>query len=148
MAYDGLVIKSTIDILKKEFLYEHIKKINQNDNKKIELCIRKNNSDFFICISINPDFPNIILTKEKNSNIDNQKAFCMLLRKHLIGGTIIDIKQINNSHDDLEKKIKCSPSLERIVDFDLRLFLRLRLRVRFLRPGRLLCEGFLQAQRP
>lgn len=120
MAYDGLIIKATVDILKKNFLYEHIKKINQDDNKNIELCIKKDNLEHFICISINPDFPNITYRKEKNSSLENKKSFCMLLRKHLSGGTIVDIKQIRGVSKGTSGKLNAVESLERIVEFEVR----------------------------
>ena len=110
MPYDGLVIKSQINYFNENILNENISKIIEPDNKTLQFCFRKNNNDFYLTISISPNFPYISLTDKKLSADEKPQAFCMLLRKYINAGKLINIKQINgkNSLDSLERIIDIS----------------------------------------
>ncbi|MBO6119292.1 MAG: NFACT family protein [Lachnospiraceae bacterium] len=115
MAYDGIFIKSQINEIKKNILLEHISKITQKSQKEIIFHIRKNNTNYNLSLSANPNFPYILLSESDTSNLSTPPSFCMLLRKYLQGATIENIKQIGfksvTKNDD-------SLCLERIVKFE------------------------------
>ena len=115
MAYDGIFIKKQIKEIKDIVLNEHISKITQRSHKEIDFHIRKNNSDYILTLSANPNFPYILLSTTECKNLPTPPSFCMLLRKYLQGGLIKNIKQIGfksiNKTDD-------GICLERIVKFE------------------------------
>ncbi len=93
MPFDGITVSSLVDELKQTILYGKIEKIYQPEKDELILIIRKNKDNYRLLISANPSFPKIHLSTEKKNNPLTAPAFCMLLRKHLIGSKIIEIKQ-------------------------------------------------------
>ncbi|WP_427338539.1 Rqc2 family fibronectin-binding protein [Caloranaerobacter sp. DY30410] len=99
MALDGIVIKAIINELKETILFGKIDKIYQPEKDEILINIR-NNKNYKLLISASSNNPRIYLTQHTKQNPINPPMFCMLLRKHLHSGKIINIYQ---------------PSLERII---------------------------------
>lgn len=112
MAYDGLFLRGQLNELKKCFLNERITRILQPDNKTILLIFRKNNTDIVLSISINPNFPVIRIIDDKDYANLNPMSFCMLLRKYLNNGIVINMSQIDGRGD--------YNSLERIFDIEIK----------------------------
>ncbi|SHH77959.1 Predicted component of the ribosome quality control (RQC) complex, YloA/Tae2 family, contains fibronectin-binding (FbpA) and DUF814 domains [Caloranaerobacter azorensis DSM 13643] len=99
MALDGIVIKAIINELKETILFGKIDKIYQPEKDEILINIRSN-KNYKLLISASSNNPRIYLTHHTKQNPINPPMFCMLLRKHLHSGKIINIYQ---------------PSLERII---------------------------------
>ncbi len=95
MPFDGLVINALTKEMHDELLGIKIDKIYQPENDEIIIKFRNtpNNKDLFI--SVNSNHPYIALSNIKKNNPMSPPMFCMLLRKHLHGGKIVDIKQID-----------------------------------------------------
>ena len=115
MAYDGIFIKFQLEEIKNLVLNEHISKITQRSHKEVDFHIRKNNQNYILTLSANPNFPHILLTTSDIQNLSTPPSFCMLLRKYLQGAIIKDIKQIgNNTVESIDNSI----CFERIVKFE------------------------------
>ncbi len=114
MAYDGIFIKSQIKEISSIVLNEHIAKITQKSHKEINFHYRKNSKNLILTLCANPNFPHILLDDESMENPTTPPGFCMLLRKYLQGGKIIDIRQIGKR---ISKDFNEQQRLERIVKF-------------------------------
>ena len=112
MAYDGLLIRKQINELNKILLNERITRILQPDSKTVLMLFKKNNKEIVLSISINPNFPVIRLINEKDYSNLNPLAFCMLLRKYINNGIVVNISQIDGHGD--------TNSLERIIDINIK----------------------------
>ena len=96
MPFDGIVISSLADELKNELLNSKIDKIYQPESDEIIIKFRNiNNKDRKLIISVNSNYPYICLAEHRKSNPIKPPMFCMLLRKHLQGGKIVDVKQVD-----------------------------------------------------
>ncbi|MCR5586010.1 MAG: NFACT family protein [Lachnospiraceae bacterium] len=113
MALDGTTISALTVELKNELLNSHITKISQPEKDEILITLnsRKEVTDEngetklqrfqkHLSISVNPSLPLIYLSDTKRPAPLEAPTFCMVLRKHIGNGEIIDISQ---------------PGLERII---------------------------------
>ena len=102
MAFDGI----TISCLKKELndtlLNGRIYKIAQPETDELLLTIKTNNGQYRLVLSASASLPLVYLTDKNKPSPMTAPNFCMLLRKHIQNGRIVDISQ---------------PSLERILEF-------------------------------
>lgn len=73
-----------------------IEKIYQPETDEITLFIKNNRTYHTLVISANPSNPRIHLSTQKKENSLNAPAFCMLLRKYLIGSYIQNISIFNS----------------------------------------------------
>ncbi len=71
-----------------------ISKIHQPNTQEIVFNIRAGGKNSRLLISIHPSYSRIQLTKETIENPSEPPMFCMFLRKHLEGGFISSIKQL------------------------------------------------------
>lgn len=115
MAYDGIFIKFQLKEIKNLVLDEHISKITQRSHKEVDFHIRKNNQNYILTFSANPNFPYILLSTSEAHNLSTPPSFCMLLRKYLQGAIIKNIKQIGFKSIN---KVDDGLCLERIVKFE------------------------------
>ena len=104
MAFDGFVTNSIVTELNQFLIDGKINKVFEPNKNEIILGIYNHGINYALNISINSDNYRINLTTTSKPNPINAPGFCMLLRKHLIGGKI--------------KKIYM-PGLERIVIIEL-----------------------------
>lgn len=104
MAFDGIVTKSIVSELNQFILGGKINKIFEPNKNEIILGIYNNGKNYALNCSISVDTYRINLTTSSKPNPLNAPNFCMLLRKHLIGGKIKNISM---------------PGLERIVVIEL-----------------------------
>ncbi|MCL2718318.1 MAG: NFACT family protein [Lachnospiraceae bacterium] len=106
MAFDGITIASIVNELKTELTGGRITKIAQPENDELILTIKTNprenqpSATKRLFISADAALPLIYLTENNKSGPLTAPGFCMLLRKHLNSGRILDITQ---------------PGLERII---------------------------------
>lgn len=94
MPFDGLVINSLKAELKEVLLNKKIEKIYQPEDDEILIKFRNVDNSKKLLISVNSSFPHLCLTNTQKVNPTTPPMFCMLLRKHLHGGKIIDCYQV------------------------------------------------------
>ncbi len=93
MALDGCVIAALTHELKSQLHTGRIDKIYQPEIDEIIFTIRNNRKNYKILLSASSNCPRIHFTKSDKKNPMDPPNFCMVLRKHLLGGRIIDIIQ-------------------------------------------------------
>lgn len=105
VAYDGIAVSNIVYELKEKFTGGRIDKIYQPRNDEIIFSVRSvKEGNFKVLISANSMHPRIHITDIKKENPVSAPMFCMVLRKHIAGGRILDIHQ---------------PSFERIIVIDI-----------------------------
>ncbi len=95
MPFDGSVINSVIDELNQKLQNGRVDKIYQPEKDELILGIRGFKENYKLLLSASPNYPRIHLTNLNKSNPQVPPTFCMLLRKHLLGGRILSITQPN-----------------------------------------------------
>ena len=101
MAFDGLITKSIVTELKNCIIGAKVNKIFEPTKNEIILSLYNNGKNFLLNLCANPEFCRICLTNHTKPNPQNAYNYCMLLRKYLIGGKILNI-----SNYDLERTIE------------------------------------------
>lgn len=92
---DGIYLHKLINILKDELIGSRIEKIYHPKEKLLIFKIKNQKLDLNkLVISLDPLFCSIHLSSITLLNPDQPTSFCMLLRKHLESGLIVDIKQL------------------------------------------------------
>ncbi|CUN91527.1 fibronectin/fibrinogen-binding protein [Eubacterium sp. am_0171] len=102
MAFDGITVASLVHELKEQLLNGRITKIAQPETDELLLTIKTPSGQKRLCISASASLPLIYLTESTKPSPMTAPNFCMLLRKHISNGRIVDIYQ---------------PKLERIIHF-------------------------------
>lgn len=100
MAFDGVTIAGIVKELNDSLLGGRIYKIAQPENDELLLTIKINGGQKRLFISAGASLPLIYLTQNNKPSPLTAPRFCMLLRKHIQNGRIIQISQ---------------PGLERII---------------------------------
>ncbi|KNF08731.1 putative RNA-binding protein, snRNP like protein [Gottschalkia purinilytica] len=95
MSLDGVVLKSICNELNQLILDGKIDKVYQPENDEVILNIRSKGSNIKLLMSASSNNPRVYVTDSSKSNPANPPMFCMLLRKHIQNGKIIDIEQIS-----------------------------------------------------
>ena len=88
MAFDGIVTKAVVSELKTCLINGKINKIFEPNKNEILLGIYSGGKNYCLNISIDSVNYRINLTTNSKPNPQNVLNFCMVLRKHLTGGTI------------------------------------------------------------
>ncbi len=101
MAFDGIVISNVVSDLKEKLIDGRIYKIYQPENDELNIVIKNNKENYRLLMSADASLPLIYLMKGTKENPMTAPNFCMLLRKHINNGRIVDISQ---------------PGFERIVE--------------------------------
>ncbi|HBX49259.1 MAG TPA: fibronectin/fibrinogen-binding protein, partial [Clostridiaceae bacterium] len=94
MPFDGVFTNSIVKELS-EFVEGKIDKVYQPSKDEIILIVKKDRKNIKLLLSANPSFPRVHITY---SSMENPKAppnFCMALRKHILGGIIKSVSQVN-----------------------------------------------------
>lgn len=92
MSFDGIFTKAVVDEIYPLLLNGKINKINQPDKNEINLQIY-NKDNYKLLLSCANNLSRIHLSEKSKKNPITAYNFCMLLRKHLVGGTIKNIYQ-------------------------------------------------------
>lgn len=95
LPFDGIVTKAISDELALTINGGRIYKIYQPTRDTIMLHIRSNNINYKLLLSCNANSARAHLTNIEYENPSSAPMFCMLLRKHLIGGTILKVEFFN-----------------------------------------------------
>ena len=93
MPFDGAFLNSVINELNSTVLGARIEKILQPGTDEIILQLHTNTGSARLLLSSSPSNPRIQLTNIPKKNPDVPPPFCMLLRKHITGGRIVDVAQ-------------------------------------------------------
>ncbi len=102
MAFDGIVVANLVHELHGQLLNGRIARIAQPEADELLLTIKTPEGQKRLLISANASLPLIYLSDTNKPSPMTAPNFCMLLRKHIANGRIIDISQ---------------PKLERIIRF-------------------------------
>ena len=100
MPLDALCLSGLVRELNTTLTGAKIDKIYQPGRDEIIFALRSPSGNVKLLVSANPAHPRAQLTELSRENPDKPPMFCMLLRKHLTGGRILDVTQ---------------PPLERVV---------------------------------
>ena len=92
MSFDGIFTKAVVDEIYPLLLNGKINKINQPDKNEINILIY-NKENYKLLMSCANNLSRIHLSEKNKKNPITAYNFCMLLRKHLVGGTIKNIYQ-------------------------------------------------------
>lgn len=114
MGFNGFITRSVVIELKNALINAKVNKIFEPNKNEIILGLYNNGNNYALDLCTNPEFCRICLTTHQKPNPQNAYNFCMLLRKYLIGGKIINI-----SNYDLERtveiKFECYNELNDLV---------------------------------
>ncbi len=102
MAYDGIVISSVINEIKKQCLGGRVVKVQQPGADSIAITVKGYSGQTKIYISVNASLPIVYIADTLPPAPVQAPAFSMLLRKHIGNGRLTDIKQ---------------PHFDRVFDF-------------------------------
>jgi predicted ribosome quality control (RQC) complex YloA/Tae2 family protein len=102
MAYDGIVISSVISEIKESCEGGRVLKVQQPSQDIITLTIKGYKGQTKLYLSASAGLPIVYIASSLPQAPMQAPAFCMLLRKHLGNGKLIDIKQ---------------PGFDRVFDF-------------------------------
>lgn len=94
MALDGIFLREIVKELKDSIIDGKVDKVNQPEKDEILLTIRSNRNNVKLLISSSPIYPKIHLTNVSKDNPIKAPMFCMVLRKYIKGGRILNIEQL------------------------------------------------------
>lgn len=101
MPLDAVCLQAVVSELRPNLLGVRIDKVQQPARDQVILLLRGN---LRLLLNAGAHSPRIQLTEQQRDNPVEPPMFCMLLRKHLVGARIANLKQ---------------PNLERLVELDL-----------------------------
>lgn len=120
MPIDGLTLGIVADELKSQLTGGRIDKIVQPERDEVILTVRNNGVNHQLLLSASAGCARAHLTHVKKNNPLEPPVLCMLMRKHITGGRISDIRQIESDrileiviehHDELgdhtSKRLVC-----------------------------------------
>ena len=93
MAFDGITVAALAQELQNTLPDGRINKIAQPEADELLLTIKTPQGQRRLYISASASLPLIYLTEENKKSPMTAPNFCMLLRKHIGGGRIVDITQ-------------------------------------------------------
>ncbi len=102
MAFDGIVVANLVHELQEQLINGRIAKIAQPEADELLLTIKTPTGQKRLYLSASASLPLVYLTESNKTSPMSAPNFCMLLRKHIANGRIVDIYQ---------------PKLERIIHF-------------------------------
>lgn len=95
MPLDGVMLHTVLNELQDTLTGGRIDKVLQPERDELHLMIRNKGENRRLLCSASPNHARVHLTEVQKPNPVAPPSFCMLLRKHLIGGKITDISQPN-----------------------------------------------------
>lgn len=95
MAFDGSTIRCLVSELSQSLTGGRISKIAQPEACELQLTIKTPAGNRRLLISANASLPLVYLTEENKTAPLTAPVFCMLLRKHIQGGHISSIEQMD-----------------------------------------------------
>lgn len=95
MPLDGLTLSFVAKELRNALAGGRIDRIVQPERDELNLTIRNNGKNHLLLLSAGADCARAHLTAQKKTGPLEAPALCMLMRKHVTGGRIADIQQID-----------------------------------------------------
>ncbi len=93
MAFDAFYLKFTLEEIEKKCLAARVEKIHQPSRDSLVLLLKGANGREKLLLVANPTAPRLHLTSASPENPAEPPMFCMLLRKHLLGARLAEIRQ-------------------------------------------------------
>ncbi|WFA09823.1 NFACT RNA binding domain-containing protein [Tissierella sp. Yu-01] len=93
MSFDGIVTNAVVNELISTIKGGRIDKIYQPEKDEILLTIHNKGINYRVVLSASSNNPRIYITNISKKNPMSPPMFCMLLRKHLTGGIVLNIEQ-------------------------------------------------------
>ncbi|MGN0658354.1 MAG: NFACT family protein [Emergencia sp.] len=93
MAYDGIITCAMVHELQDRILLGKIEKVYQPESDELVFHIHTKKGNVKLYASAASSHARVHLIEENLQNPPAPQAFCMLLRKHLQGGRIVEIRQ-------------------------------------------------------
>lgn len=94
MPFDGITIHALTEEISNILIGSKIDKIHQPETDEIIIIIRKDRKNLRLLLSADSNLPHFSISDSKKENPTQAPMFCMLLRKHLSGGKILNIEQL------------------------------------------------------
>ena len=94
MAFDAYFLHAVLQDMKDRTLQGRVEKIHQPSRDTVLVQLRCEQGREKLLFGINPANPRLYLTQASPENPQEPPMFCMLLRKHLSGGRLVDIFQL------------------------------------------------------
>ncbi len=104
MAFDGVVISNIVRDMKACLIGGRIYKIYQPENDEINLVVKNHGTTYRLMLNASATLPLVYFLEENKQNPPTAPNFCMLLRKHIGNGRIVDVRQ---------------PEFERIIELEI-----------------------------
>ena len=95
MAFDAFFLKAVLEEIRPVVLGARVEKIHQPARDTVILHLRCESGRQKLLFAPNPAAPRLHLTTSNPENPDQPPMFCMLLRKHLSGARLTDIRQMD-----------------------------------------------------
>ncbi|NLJ40786.1 MAG: fibronectin/fibrinogen-binding protein, partial [Clostridiales bacterium] len=89
MAFDGIMLYCVAAELRDLIIGGRIDKIHQPEKDEIHIEIRSGQQSHILLVSASPNYPRVHFAQIRKNNPASPPLFCMVLRKHLIGGRIL-----------------------------------------------------------
>ena len=93
MPFDALTLRAVCGELQRSLPDCRVDKIHQPTRDSVVLHLRNREGTRRLYLCANPGYPRIHLTDMATENPAQPPMFCMLLRKHLLGGRLIAVEQ-------------------------------------------------------
>ncbi len=93
MSFDGLLTYGVVGEFENKILGGKINQVYQPERDEIILQIRTFEDNFKVLLSASASNARVHFTKSKKENPITAPLFCMIMRKHLVGGKIVSISQ-------------------------------------------------------
>ena len=94
MALDGISIHALVHEFNQNLLNGKINKISQPEREELLITVNTPEGNKRLLISANASLPFMYITKDNKPAPAQAPGFCMLLRKHIGAGRIIEISQM------------------------------------------------------
>ena len=93
MAYDGMVTRAIATELHERLTRGKIEKIYQPEREEVVLVVRTREGRYKLYLSCAGSHCGAYISEEEYTNPPSPSAFCMLLRKHMQGGVLLEVVQ-------------------------------------------------------
>ena len=125
MPLDGLTLGFIARELQQTLGGARVERVTQPEKDMLLLALRNNGQNYKLILSASPSFARAHLTKGQFINPIDAPMFCMLMRKHLTGGKLLDVRmepgdrivyfefQCTNEMGDLVRNILCAELMGR-----------------------------------
>lgn len=91
MPFDGIVTKCIVNELNLLLSGGRVEKVYQPEADEIVMLVRSKGQNYRLVASANANYPRLHITTAQKENPKTPPVFCMLMRKHVAGGKLLDI---------------------------------------------------------